>query len=232
MALKKKRKSVISVPSLADIETSTRFPEGVYQAKVVGCEPTEASTGTDQIAWKFEITDGKFSGKTIPHYTPLTDKSLWKLKKLLEAIGFEIPDEEFDIDPDDVIDSELSIQIGDHEYEGRTRSEVVDYASAGEEELSEEEEEEKPEPKAKGKKAAKKEPEEEEEEEEAPKSKGKKAGKKKKPAVTEEDVNNMDQEELESFVSENDIEVDLDEFKTLTKKRAAVIKAAGELIAD
>lgn len=246
MAMKKKRKSTISIPSLSDVETSTRFPEGVYQAKVVGCEATSAKTGTEQIEWKFEITDGKYAGKKITHYTPLTEASLWKLKKLLEAIGYEIPDDEFDIDAEEVIDSELAIQIADHEYNGKTRSDVTDYAEAGvgETDGEEPEEEEQDEPKAKGGKTKpaaakggkkKAEPEEEEEEEpEEPKAKGnaKKTAGKKKKTVTEDDVNGMDQEELESFVEEHELDVDLDAFKTLTKKRAAVIKAAGELIAD
>ena len=249
MALKKKRKSTISIPSLSDVETSTRFPEGVYQAKVVACEATTAKTGTEQIEWKFEITEGKYAGKKITHYTPLTESSLWKLKKLLEAIGYDIPEEEFDIDGEEVIDSELAIQIADHEWEGKVRSDVTDYAEAGVGEAEEADEpEEEDEPKAKGgKKVApaakggkkKAEPEEEEEQDEPePKAKAgkskpaaKKAGK-KKSAITEDDVKGMDQEELESFIEEHELDVDLDEFKTLTKKRAAVIKAAGELIAD
>lgn len=46
--------------------------------------------------------------------------------------------------------------------------------------------------------------------------------------VTADEINEMDQEELEAFVEENELDVDLDDFKTLRKKRSAVVDAAEE----
>lgn len=44
--------------------------------------------------------------------------------------------------------------------------------------------------------------------------------------VTEETINEMSAEELDEFVEENDLDVDLDKIKTIRKKRAAVVEAA------
>lgn len=52
--------------------------------------------------------------------------------------------------------------------------------------------------------------------------------------VTADDINGMNQDELEELVEEHELDVDLDNFKTLRKKRTAVIDAAEEtgILAD
>lgn len=224
------KKKMISVSSLADVETNFRFPEGTYEAKVIGCEHGESRrSGDDLIDWKFEITEGPYAGKSITHKTSLGEKSLWKLKQLLEALNYDIPEDDFDLDPDEVMDSELALQIADRTYENDkgvavTVSDITGYgpagaASGGDEKPEEEEEpEEKPKSTRAQKRAAAKQSAKEEAEPAA------------KPAATAEEVNGMDQEELEALVEEHDIDVDLSAFKTLSKKRAAVIKAGGDLI--
>jgi len=46
--------------------------------------------------------------------------------------------------------------------------------------------------------------------------------------VTADDINGMNQDELEELVEEHELDVDLDDFKTLRKKRSAVVDAAEE----
>lgn len=52
--------------------------------------------------------------------------------------------------------------------------------------------------------------------------------------VTADDINAMNQDELEELVEEHELDVDLDDFKTLRKKRTAVVDAAEEagILAD
>lgn len=245
------RKKTIAISSLADVETNFRFPEGTYEAKVAACVPGESKRSDDPlINWKFEITEGPYAGKSINHKTSLGEKSLWKLKQLLEALNYDIPEDDFELDPEEVIDMELAIQIADRSYENDkgqevTLSDITGYAPAGAAAGGEEEEEEEPEEKpARSKRAEKraaakasakgKDADEEDEPEEKPAAGRKKAaGKKAKEPeyiATADEVNAMDQEELESLVEEHEIDVDLAAFKTLSKKRAAVIKAGGDLI--
>lgn len=66
-----------------------------------------------------------------------------------------------------------------------------------------------------------------EEEEEKPKKRSSRKKKKKDP-VTEETIQDMSEEELEALIEEHDLDVDLDDFKTLRKKKNAVIDAAEE----
>lgn len=76
---------------------------------------------------------------------------------------------------------------------------------------------------------------EDDEEDEAPVVKSSKAGKKEAPAksakatgksaVKTPDIMNMSVGDLEEFVDENELDVDLDDIKGLKKKRAAVLEA-------
>lgn len=50
----------------------------------------------------------------------------------------------------------------------------------------------------------------------------------KKASVTEDEVQDMSEEELEDLIEQHDLDVDLDEHKTLRKKRVAVIDALTE----
>ena len=70
----------------------------------------------------------------------------------------------------------------------------------------------------------------EEPEKEEPKKSGKASGKSKKDdePVTEEQVQEMNEDELEAVVEQFDLDVDLSEFKTLRKMKNAVIDAMEE----
>lgn len=72
--------------------------------------------------------------------------------------------------------------------------------------------------------------EDEEEEEEKPKGKAAKgkASKGKKKAVTEDDIQEMSEEELEAVIEQFELDVDLSDHKTLRKMKNAVIDAMEE----
>ena len=228
MAQAKKRKNVVSIPDLTDVETGyTLLPEGDYHVKVAEAKQEESSSGNDMIVWDFEVVEGKQKGGKLRDYTSLGANALWKLKGYLQAMNFELPDSAFDLDLDDLKGEEVMARVEHEEYDGKNRARIVDlYAVDGEEGEADEEEEE---PKA-GKKA--KEPEEEEEEKPAPKAKAGKAGKKKAKTYSEDDVMELDEDGLGELVSIEELEVDLDEHATIRKKRNAVIEAleaAGKL---
>lgn len=89
-------------------------------------------------------------------------------------------------------------------------------------------EDEKP---AKGKKskAKSKSDDDDEDEDEKPKRGAKgKASKKKAKKIDKSDVEDMDEDELQELIDEHDLDVDLDDFKKLPKKVAAVIDALEE----
>lgn len=114
------------------------------------------------------------------------------------------------------------------------RSKKDDDEDEDEDEDEDDEEEEKPSKKSKGKKSSKKDDDEDEEDEDdepkSKKGKGKKPApkKKKKKTYSTDDIEDMDEEELEEVIEEAGLDVDLDDYKKLSKKVAAVLEALEE----
>lgn len=177
------------------------IPEGEYGVKVESVEQNTSSNDNEQLAWVFKGTEGKAKGKTFYFYTPLIEQALWKLRQTLEALGVEVPDSSLDIDLDELVDLEATGVVEDDEYKGKTRSRLAGLVVAEEE--AEVEEEEKP---AKGKAGAKG-----------------KATTKKVVKVSEAEVKEMSEDELEALIEKHSLDVDLADHKILRKKQAAVI---------
>lgn len=201
---------------------------GVYAFKV-----TAAEEGDDgQIITTSEVTsEGKQEGKSIKTYFNTTPTALWVLAHFLEAVGMDIPDAESDLDLDELVGKEYVAEVEANEYEGKTRLRIsgrsYDSIDALEDDTEakagrgakDEEEEEAP----KGRRSRKAVKDEDDEEEAKP-ARGKKTVKKVEPekfdrAVIEE----MDRDDLIEFVSDNELDVDPDDFKKLPKFLAAVI---------
>lgn len=260
MAKKPARKSSVSV-NFKGVESKRKLvPEGDYPIRVVEAEKTVSSNDNDQIEFVFEIFDsGVADGAKLWMYCPLTENSLWKLRSVLECLGVEVPDDELDIELEELVGLSMMGVVTHETYDGTKRAKLVDFFNSE----TEEEDDEKPAPKASSKKKAAKEDDEEEsedeeeetaeerkrrlrrerrakrkggddeeeseDEEEDEKPASKKASSKKssksKDLVSADAVQEMNEEELEELIEERELEVDLEKFKTLRKKQAAVIDA-------
>lgn len=210
MAKKKSKKKGNSVSvNFEGVKAFKAVPEGSYVLKITGAEKGESSNDNETINWDFEVAKGEHKGAKLWYTTVLTEKSLWKLRELLEAAGQEVPDDEMDIDLDDLIGCELGAIVFHEEYEGKNRAKIGDFIAADEVDAEDEDEDDDKKSKKKGKKSKKKDEDDEEEEsdEEVP------------------DVDSMDEDELTEFVSESGLDVDLDDYKNIKKKRAAVKEA-------
>lgn len=176
-------KNVISV-DFTDVESGGGMPtpDGYYVAEVTKAEQEVSQNGNDMITvrWKTNI------GSSVFDRFVLVPQSLWVLRTALEAMGFEIPDGQFDFDVDDLVGNSCGIEITNEEYEEKDQPRVTGYMPA---EIAEQEiekaggyvEQEEEEPEEEEEEPEEEEAEPEEEEEEAPPAR-KKASKKKAPA--------------------------------------------------
>lgn len=231
---------------LSGVEVQKKVPEGEYVAKVKSVKEEEGNAAP-YLAWSFTIDGGDYEGATLYYNTSLAEQSLWNLRGLLEALDLDIPDSAFDLDTEDLVDRRVNLVVEIENYEGKRRPRVVDFSPV------EDEEDEKP---AKGKRRSAKDDDDDEDdrptrkrrassddedekparrrrgaakddddEDEKPAKRGGKAAK-KKSAPTQEDIDEMDEDGLEGFINEHDLDVDLSKYKTLRKMKAAVIDAA------
>ena len=131
--------------------TSRRLvDEGSYLVEVVKVEQKEG-TKAPYLNWEFEITDEDFTGSKLWAITSLSASSLWNLRALLEAMGYEIPTGVFDLDLKDVVGLTLGVNVEHEKYQGKEKAKITDYfypEEPGDEEPEEpgDEEPEEPEP--------------------------------------------------------------------------------------
>lgn len=318
-----KPKTTVSV-NMKGVQSRQLLPEDDYRLVLVEAIAGESQGGNDQIEWVFKVNDGgKFDGQKLWLYTPLTENSLWKLHALLTALGIDVPDDELDLDLEQMVEDELELMgVVQHEkYDGTKRSKLMDFyaieadgdegdskggkKSAGltkeaveamdrdeleelisghdldvdadskamkkdekllaavlealeegdllveeeaksskskkKDEEDEGDEDDSPAAKRKARRAARKAKkdddgdeedekpargrkskakDEEEDEDDEPKSKSKKL-----PKLSADEVQGMDEDELGEVIEKYGLDTDLDDFKTLRKKAAAVIDA-------
>ncbi len=67
------------------------YPEGSYRVRIDAWEYTTAKTGTKQVKWTTKILEpDTHKNMTITTFTALTDKSLWKIARLVKGAGIDV----------------------------------------------------------------------------------------------------------------------------------------------
>ena len=176
------------------------IPPGPYPMKCESATLKTSKAGNEMIEWVFKGAGGKAKGKSFFLHT-LLDQSQ-KLGKTIEALGLEFEPGEFDLDLDEVEGLECVGVVVKDEWNGEPRSKLFKVVATGSED-TDADEEEKP-------------------------KKGNGAKKSKVVKMSEDDIKELTEDELEDLVSKHDLDTDLSKSKTLTRKRTAVIEAMTE----
>lgn len=165
-----------------NVESFAKAAEGRHRVKIVEINEQTSQGGDDMLVFVFEVIKGESKGARVYENCVLTDKALWKLQQILQAIGIKC-DGKVALDLDKLIGKVCEIDVFHEEYEGRTRARIGEFFKAtsaksnDDEDVDDEddiddddEEEEEPAPKkskkqpAKGKSKKKPEPDPEEDE--------------------------------------------------------------------
>jgi len=190
------------------------IPEDVYKMRCNECEHTRSkSSDNPMLALNFTGTAGKGKGKMFYIYCPTESTGEGHVQKLghtLEALGVEVTDD-LSFNLADVEEVEVWGIIRDDEYNGQQRSKLESiYAT---EEEAREAFEGKP---------------SEDEDTGSRRSSRRGNGKKKAVKFSEDEVKEMEEEELEDLNEKHELEIDFAKFKTLSRKKNAVIEALSE----
>lgn len=165
-----------------NVESFAKAAEGRHRVKIVEINEQTSQGGDDMLVFVFEVIKGDSKGARVYENCVLTDKALWKLQQILQAIGIKC-DGKVALDLDKLIGKICEVDVFHEEYEGRTRACIGEFFKAtsaksnDDEDVDDEddiddddEEEEEPAPKkskkqpAKGKSKKKPEPDPEEDE--------------------------------------------------------------------
>lgn len=217
---RRQKKAASWAVDFSKVEGRTNVPDGDYHLKVDSIEPVEGTDGDEGYwRWTFAIIDDddRYDGKKVGCNTSFKPQALWNLRNLLEALGADIPDEETELDPDDYVDMELvgTVEMQTGANGNGKYANVTDYAPWEEKSSKKGKKDDK---KKDDKRSSKKDD-----------KKDKKKGKKDEPEKLEASkVRDMDEDELEEVVKDYDLDVELDDLKTLRKKVNAVCDALAE----
>lgn len=166
-------------------------PDGMYLGAPTKITEEEGEdSGEPYLAFRWKTEEGlsrgtkKGVGGIVFDNVSLQPQSLWKLRTILECMGYEVEDGPMDVDIEDLVGEQCGIEVTNEEWEGRDRPRITGFAppegegeSEEEEEEPEEEEEEDYEEEEEPEEEEE-EPEEEEEEKPSRKKKGKSRSKK------------------------------------------------------
>ncbi len=149
-----------------------------------------------------EYLNWKFKTKkgSVFYVTSLQTQSLWNLRNLLEALGVDVPNGPMELDLDEMVDMELKIVVSHELYEGKNRARVTDLMPLD------------------GK------TDDDDDEEKVKVEEGDDALEK----LTEDEVRDMDDDELDEVNEKYELGLKLEKFKTTRKKAGAVIDALEE----
>lgn len=126
--------------NLADVEDNDLPPEGLYLARAekVELRDSQTSPGNQYLNFTYAIqNEGEYYGRKVWAMGPLSQKALWRTKKIYLAHG--IPAEQWaDLDADaktgvvtspDFTQNVVGLRITHEEYEGSKRAKVADIMS-------------------------------------------------------------------------------------------------------
>jgi hypothetical protein len=106
-------------------------PEGDYLLKVVGCvkKAKKDDENSFYLSWKLEPnTPSQYKGKGfVYHNTSLKEEALWSLRNFLEDMGIKVPKSTVKIPVAEIIKKGMIIgaTLGDDEYNGKVKSQIV-----------------------------------------------------------------------------------------------------------
>jgi hypothetical protein len=93
---------------------------GVYALNIDACEETVSSTGKPMIKVRFKEPN---TGIAIFENYVIQDNTLWKLKELLDALGYDTS-AGLDVEPLELVGQMVNASVVQREYEGSIQNSV------------------------------------------------------------------------------------------------------------
>lgn len=113
----------------SNVESFAKAAEGRHRVKIVEINEQTSQGGDDMLVFVFEVIKGESKGARVYENCVLTDKALWKLQQILQAIGIKC-DGKVALDLDKLIGKVCEIDVFHEEYEGRTRARIGEFFKA------------------------------------------------------------------------------------------------------
>lgn len=97
--------------------------DGDYLAKITDVRDEKAKDGTAM--WLFLLQLDEMRSAVYPYYCKLEENQLWKVRNLLIAAGKTVPKKRVNVNPNNLVGTEVGITLTGEEYDGKMKS-VID----------------------------------------------------------------------------------------------------------
>lgn len=113
---------------MSKVESFKRCAEGIHTAKIVEVQENTTQAGDDMLTMAFEVIRGDSKDARVYDNFVLTDKALWKLKQLLQALGVKC-DGKIVLDLDRLVGKVCDITVYHEEYNGKLKARIDEYTA-------------------------------------------------------------------------------------------------------
>lgn len=105
------------------IQDSGLIPEGKYECEIISVDERISSSGAEMWKMRFSITKGQYAGRCISDFLTFSQKALKRIKCLCRAIGIKASGK-INIEPSNLINNVLIVEIYHGEYRGKKQAKV------------------------------------------------------------------------------------------------------------
>ena len=114
------------------VETGGKaVPNGTYLAEIADVEEkTGSDSGEPYWLVKWKILEGPGKGATVYDNVSHQPQALWKMRGLLESIGYDVPDGALEVDEADLVGEQCQVEITNEKWNGKDKPRVSGYANA------------------------------------------------------------------------------------------------------
>lgn len=110
---------------LSDVQDqSYAIPDGTYKAKCIEVSQDVSKSGNPMFVWEFELTEGKYAGRTFKSWTAITPAAMWKVAETVIALGIGQQGQVVKFKRQDVLNKECGLVIEQDEYNGKPTSRI------------------------------------------------------------------------------------------------------------
>lgn len=106
----------VKIGDLSSTEAWALLPEGNYVVRVVDASEATSSNGNPQIIVDLEVIDGEQKGQALRDWITVTANSLGRVKGILAALRYEIPEGEFELPSSALIGRTASVLVRHEDY--------------------------------------------------------------------------------------------------------------------
>lgn len=105
-------------------DQSYAIPDGTYKAKCIEVSQDVSKSGNPMFVWDFEITEGKYAGRTFRSWTAITPAAMWKVAETVIALGIGQQGHVVKFKRQDVLNKECGLVMEQDEYNGKPTSRI------------------------------------------------------------------------------------------------------------